>query len=146
MFGMHAGITAVYGCTHGDVRLASGSTTNRGRVEVCVGQTWGTVCNSGFDSNDGRVVCRQLGYDVDKPGASEYMNKQCYYFCSKVRLYTIVYTGVTTQYYGQGSGHVWLRNVQCKGTEQRLLDCNRGYLIGDTGCNHVSDIGVTCPS
>ena len=72
VFGMHAGITAVYGCTHGDVRLASGSTTNRGRVEVCVGQTWGTVCNSGFDSNDGRVVCRQLGYD--KPGASEYMN------------------------------------------------------------------------
>ena len=75
MFGMHVGITAVYGCTHGDVQLVGGSTTNQGRVEVCVGQAWGTVCRfttGDFDSNDARVVCRQLGYDVDKPGASEH--------------------------------------------------------------------------
>ena len=76
LFGMHAGITAVYGCTHGDVRLVGGgSTTNRGRVEVCVGQSWGTICRfatDNFDSNNAKVVCRQLGYDVDKPGASEH--------------------------------------------------------------------------
>ena len=62
----HAGVTAVYGCTHGDLQLVGGNTTNQGRVEVCVGKTWGTVCDDGFYNNDARVVCRQLGYDVDQ--------------------------------------------------------------------------------
>ena len=62
----------VYGsCTHGSVQLVGGSTTNQGRVEVCIGQTWGTVCHYGFGANDARVVCRQLGFNVDQPGASE---------------------------------------------------------------------------
>ena len=62
-------ISVVHGsCTHGAVRLVNGTTTNQGRVEVCVGQTWGTVCDHGFYSSDARVVCRQLGYGVDKPG------------------------------------------------------------------------------
>ena len=61
----------MYGCTHGYVQLVGGSTTNQGRVEVCVGQTWGTVCDDGFYSNDARVVCRQLGYDVDRFGTCE---------------------------------------------------------------------------
>ena len=61
----------MYGCTHGTVQLVGGSTANQGRVEVCVGQTWGTVCNDGFYSNDARVVCHQLGYDVDQPGKCE---------------------------------------------------------------------------
>ena len=46
----------------------NGTTTNQGRVEVCIGYTWGTVCDHGFYSSDARVVCHQLGYDVDKPG------------------------------------------------------------------------------
>ena len=64
------GITTAYGsCTHGEVRLVNaGANTNRGRVEVCVGQTWGTVCDHGFYSSDARVVCRQLGYDVVQYG------------------------------------------------------------------------------
>ena len=64
------GISVVHGsCTHGAVQLVGGST--QGRVEVCVGQTWGTVCHSGFGTNNARVVCRQLGFNVDQPGASE---------------------------------------------------------------------------
>ena len=41
-------------CTHGAVQLVGGSTTNQGRVEVCVGQTWGTVCQYGFYNNDAK--------------------------------------------------------------------------------------------
>ena len=69
------GITAAYGsCTHGSVRLVNGTTTNQGRVEVCVGQTWGTVCDHWFYSSDSRVVCRQLGYDVVQYGTCKLLS------------------------------------------------------------------------
>ena len=82
-----AGIVAVHGCRHGDVRLVGGTSISQGRVEVCVGQAWGTVCHYGFDSNDARVVCRQLGYNVDKTGTSEYIKMYNYIYMHDSVLY-----------------------------------------------------------
>ena len=51
------------GCVHGDIRLAgSGTSSTRGRVEVCLNNVWGSVCDDLWSSNDARVACRQLGY------------------------------------------------------------------------------------
>ena len=50
------------GCTTGVIRLVGSNYTNQGGVEICVNNTWGTVCDDDFDSSDARVVCRQLGY------------------------------------------------------------------------------------
>ena len=52
-------------CTYGEIRLANGLTSNQGRVELCINETWGTVCDDGRDSDIARVVCRQLGYITD---------------------------------------------------------------------------------
>ena len=31
-----------------------------GRVEICINNAWGTVCDKKFSSEDAQVVCRQL--------------------------------------------------------------------------------------
>ena len=104
-------------CTYGDIRLVNGSNNYEGRVEVCVNNRWGTVCDDEWGISDAEVVCRQLGYNL-----------------------TSAYHGA---HFGQGTGPIWLDNVQCTGSESRLVNCtNRG--IGIHNCKHHEDAGVAC--
>ena len=49
-------------CTHGELRLQDGRTPLQGRVEICIGGRWGSICDDLWDNNDASVVCSQLGF------------------------------------------------------------------------------------
>ncbi|XP_041475670.1 deleted in malignant brain tumors 1 protein-like [Lytechinus variegatus] len=94
-----------------EVRLAGGSNDAEGRVEVLHDGSWGTICDGWWDLRDARVVCRMLGFDgvLEAPRSARF---------------------------GQGSGRVLLKYVNCEGTEDNLADCAHWSLFMSTykGC------------
>ena len=49
-------------CSDGGIRLVGGTRPNEGRVEICLNNRWGTVCDDAWGTVDANVACRQLGY------------------------------------------------------------------------------------
>ena len=49
-------------CTDGQIRLKGGVSQREGRVEICYGRVWGTICDILWDYREAEVVCRQLGF------------------------------------------------------------------------------------
>ena len=55
-------IPCVVLCNNSDIRLAGGADQYEGRVEICFNETWGTICDGSWSTNDANVACRQLGF------------------------------------------------------------------------------------
>ena len=53
-------------CRDGDVLLMNGSTPTigqaEGRVEICYGNLYRTICDDYWDVEDAQVICRQLNF------------------------------------------------------------------------------------
>ena len=105
------------------IRLVGGTVPNEGCVEVRAGcnSDWGTVCDDLWGTTDAQVACRQLGYGTD--GAIAYSFAR----------------------FGQGTGEIFLDNVQCTGSETSIFDCqSNGF--GNHNCAHSEDAGIFCPA
>uniref|UniRef100_A0A669CF09 Deleted in malignant brain tumors 1 protein-like n=1 Tax=Oreochromis niloticus TaxID=8128 RepID=A0A669CF09_ORENI len=101
------------------IRLTgSGSTRCSGRVEVYHNNSWGTVCDDGWDLNDAEVVCRQLncGTALEAPRFG---------------------------HFGAGTGQIWLDHVTCSGNESSLTECQHSG-FGSNRCEHGQDSAVIC--
>ena len=50
---------------HGGIRVLGINTTSivAGRMLICHNGEWREVCHDGWDQNNARVVCHQLGFD-----------------------------------------------------------------------------------
>ena len=46
----------------GDIRLVGGQSQYEGRVELCYGNSWRSICPSSWGTSDAKVACRQLNY------------------------------------------------------------------------------------
>ena len=87
-------------------------------MEVYHNGKWGTVCDDGWDINDARVACRQLGFR---------------YVVNSYRF----------AHFGQGTGPIFLDNVDCSGSELSLFSCKHDG-VGTNFCGHYEDAGVGC--
>nr|XP_034310796.1 deleted in malignant brain tumors 1 protein isoform X1 [Crassostrea gigas] len=103
----------------GLVRLVEGLTQYEGRLEVYKSGQWGTVCDDGLNNNLSVVVCRSLGLSWK----------------------TSVAYGKAV--YGEGSGPIWLDNVNCSGSESSITECiHNGW--GSHNCHHSEDVSIKC--
>ena len=52
-------------CFDGQPRLLNDTkpSLKEGRVEICINNTYGTICDDLWDEFDARIVCSQLGYN-----------------------------------------------------------------------------------
>lgn len=112
-------------CPEGEVRLRLGPTVYSGLLEVCHGGHWGTVCGGSNSFNDkaASVTCKQLGYSEAD---------------------AVVEFGAP---YGQGNGIIWLSEVHCEGSEQRLMNCMHLMPVGNLSSNcpgHTADVNIRC--
>lgn len=52
-------------------------------------------------------------------------------------------TAFRNAYFGQGSGAIYLDDIDCTGSETNLLSCTSNP-IGEHNCDHSEDAGVNC--
>ena len=100
------------------VHLINGTSPWQGRLEISYQDVWASVCDKGYDIDEGDVVCHQLGHDYAvevKPGA----------------------------FFGKGNGDIWINDLDCFGNETTLKQCRQLPWTAHK-CLHDDDVGLIC--
>uniref|UniRef100_A0A3B4E861 SRCR domain-containing protein n=1 Tax=Pygocentrus nattereri TaxID=42514 RepID=A0A3B4E861_PYGNA len=103
---------------HTQARLANGSDSCSGRVELQYLSEWGTVCDVNWDSRAASILCGQL-----KCGS------------------TVAVLG--SDWFGEGTGQIWAEVFDCQGNETHLSKCPISSW-SRAACSHKQDAGVVC--
>ena len=128
----------------GTLQLVGGSVPSEGRVEICLGGNWTTICGypSWWNTTNAAVICRQLGFN------SSGNNIRWISLLTKGPTSPdaeMVYSGI----FGQGTGISLQIQARCVGNEVSFLQCppwNYYIYYYHTCSNHMLDIGVKCES
>ena len=54
-------------------------------------------------------------------------------------------TALSSAFFGEGTGPIWLDEVSCTGSESELLECPHNS-VGNDNCIHSEDASVRCSS
>ena len=103
-----------------EVRLSPAPVHYAGCVQVKYAGIWGDVGRFRWDQEDGRVVCRQLGYQD---------------------VLTALW-GCSVLLTEKGNVVTWLDNVQCVGNESYLTNCTHEQQRSRSSLGY--DAGVVC--
>ena len=106
-------------CATGSVRLYGSTSPIEGRLEVCLNNQWGTVCDDSWHVAASAITCKVLGYF-----GGEFVG--------------------TADFSDAGDIPILMDNVKCTGTESNLLSCPQLPLILDHNCLHTEDVGINC--
>lgn len=60
-----------------------------------------------------------------------------------VIIYSTGAAAVSSVVYGAGSGHIFLDELNCKGTETNLEICSNSMFYLNS-CKHSNDVGIVC--
>ena len=114
------------------VRLQGGSKPNEGFIEIKPSNdTWGGICDDFFEKPEADVICRMVGYSngAEKAWRGKYPESVNQYMTTDKHSF------------GHGSGKFYLDDVNCKGNEVSILQCeHRGWGVVN-GCYNGHEYG-----
>ncbi|NXU49065.1 C163A protein, partial [Turnix velox] len=109
---------------YGGYRLANGSSTCSGRVELLHGGTWGTLCDYQWDLPVANDLCQQLD-------------------CGIAQLIPDGQSIHTGEHFVDGNRTLWRDAFHCEGTESCLWDCAQ-VTLGNPDCSDGDAATVIC--
>lgn len=117
---LHTSDAAVKCTGYYDSRIVNGTNPSAGNVEIYYDGSWSSVSTEGWDIYDANVLCR-----------------------SQIRGFALA--AVTDFSFGEVSGPMLFKNIQCSGTEAGLSKCG-GEILPNNIVTSAAAAGVICSS